>query len=103
MSSGSGRREESHEDAKALRGHEGEEEDEHPLSDPTGPAARRMNRLHTLKVRFQETIDLLPEFGVLTGHFVDTNPAKRALQELIGVLDNEMDALTRSVKGGAEE
>lgn len=67
------------------------------------PAARRMNELHTLKVRFQETIDLLPKFGELTGHFVDTNPAKRALQELIGVLDDEMDALTRSVKGGAEE
>lgn len=82
---------------------DGGEEEEHPLSNPTGPAAQRMNRLHTVKVRFQETIDLLPKFGDLTGHFVDTNPAKRALQELIGVLDNEMDALTRSVKGGAEE
>lgn len=82
---------------------DGGEEEEHPLSNPTGPAAQRMNRLHTVKVRFQETIDLLPKFGDLTGHFVDTNPAKRALQELIGVLDNEMDALTRSAKGGAEE
>lgn len=65
------------------------------------PAARRMNELHTLKVRFQETIDLLPKFGVLTGHYVDTNPAKRALQELIGVLDDEMDALAKGAK--AEE
>ena len=68
----------------------------------SGTAARRMNRLHTLKVRFQETIDLLPKFGELTGHFVDTNPAKRALQELIQVLEGEMDALVKGVKGGAE-
>lgn len=66
------------------------------------PVARRMNRLHTLKVRFQETIDLFPEFGVLTGHYVDTNPAKRALRQLIEVLDGEMDALAASAKGGAE-
>lgn len=82
------------------RGARGEEE-EHPLSDPTGPAARRMNELHTVKVRFQETIDLLPKFGELTGHFVDTNPAKRALQELIQVLNDEMDALAKGAK--AEE
>ena len=89
--------EESREDAKALRGHE----EEHPLRDPASPAARRMNELHTVKVRFRETIDLLPKFGELTGHFVDTNPAKRALQELIQVLEGEMDALAKGAK--AEE
>lgn len=79
------------------RGAKGEEENGQ-LSTEDHPAARRMNRLHTLKVRFQETIDLLPEFGVLTGHFVDTNPAKRALHELIEVLESEMDALAKGVK-----
>lgn len=77
-----------------------DEPEEAPQLD--GTAARRMNRLHTLKVRFQESIDLLPEFGVLTGHYVDTNPAKRALRELIDVLESEMDALAASAKGGAE-
>ena len=89
--------EESREDAKALRGARRRAS----LRDPASPAARRMNELHTVKVRFRETIDLLPKFGELTGHFVDTNPAKRALQELIQVLEGEMDALAKGAK--AEE
>jgi len=63
------------------------------------PAARRMNRLHTLKVRFEQTIDLFPEFGELTGRHSETLAAKRALQQLIGLLDGEMDALTAKEVG----
>ena len=63
------------------------------------PAARRMNRLHTLKVRFEQTIDLFPEFGELTGRHSETLAAKRALQQLIELLDDEMDALTAKEVG----
>jgi len=56
-------------------------------------AARRMNKLHTLKVRFAETIDLLDDFGELTGRHTATLAVGRELAHLIDLLDAEMDAL----------
>lgn len=62
-------------------------------------AARRMNKLHTLKVRFAETIDLLDEFGDLTGRHTASLMAKRELTNLVEILDGEMDALEKGVRG----
>ncbi len=62
-------------------------------------AAKRMNRLHTLKVRFGETIDMLDEFGDLTGRHTASLMAKRELTNLIEILDGEMDALEKGVRG----
>lgn len=64
-------------------------------------AARRMNKLHTLKVRFAETIALFDDFGELTGRHTATLLAGRELTALIGILDGEMDALQAGVKRAA--
>lgn len=56
-------------------------------------AAKRMNRLHTLKVHFTKTIDLLEDFGELTGRHIATLAVGRELAHLIDLLDAEMDAL----------
>jgi hypothetical protein len=62
-------------------------------------AARRMNKLHTLQVRFGETIDLLEEFGELTGRNTATLLAGRELAHLIDILDAEMDDLQKGMRG----
>ena len=62
-------------------------------------AARRMNKLHTLKVRFGETIDLLDEFGDLTGRHTASLLAKRELTNLLEILDSEMNALEKGMRG----
>ena len=62
-------------------------------------AAKRMNRLHTLKVRFGETIDLLDEFGDLTGRHTASLLAKRELTNLLEILDSEMNALEKGMRG----
>lgn len=62
-------------------------------------AAKRMNRLHTLKVRFGETIDMLDEFGDLTGRHTASLMAKRELTNLVEILNSEMDALEKGVRG----
>lgn len=62
-------------------------------------AAKRMNKLHTLKVRFGETIDMLDEFGDLTGRHTASLMAKRELTNLVEILDSEMDALEKGVRG----
>ena len=62
-------------------------------------AAKRMNKLHTLKVRFNDTIDLLDDFGDLTGRHTASLMAKRELTHLVEILDSEMDALEKGLRG----
>jgi hypothetical protein len=66
---------------------------------PATLAARRMNKLHTLKVRFGETIDLFEDFGELTGRNTATLLAGRELAHLIDILDAEMDDLQKGMRG----
>ena len=62
-------------------------------------AAKRMNKLHTLKGRFLETVDLFKDFGELTGRNTATLLAGRELAHLIDILDAEMDDLQKGMRG----
>ena len=64
-------------------------------------AARRMNKLHTLKVHFTKTIDLLEDFGELTGRHIATLAVGRELANLIDILEAEMDGLQKGINNHA--
>lgn len=60
-----------------------------PKRDPI-PSESREWRIHLMKQRYQNIIDLLPDYGELTGDFTSTLALRRALEPMIRKLEENL-------------